>query len=104
MLVINMSELLRSQYVRLMRWISELDRKLSIRHGDRYDKVKQQFSRVGNWYEKTRLEAKSSGVIPLEQKQAELGRQLAEAGVHTAQKEGVVKMQLKQLWRTLKNI
>lgn len=104
MLAIDMLELLRSQYVRLMGWLSELDQKLAIRYSDRYGKVKQQFSHVRDWYEKIKIEAKSSGVIPLEQKQAELSRQLAEAGAHTAQKEAVIKMQLKQLWRTLKNI
>ncbi len=104
MLAINILELLRSQYVRLVKWITEVDQKLIIRYGDRYDEFKQQFSRVGDWYEKTKSEAKSSGTIPLEQKQTEISRQIAEAGTNTAQKEGAIKMQLKELWRTIKNI
>ncbi len=104
MLTINIPEMLRSKYVRLVEWLSELDQKLTVRYGDQYNKFKQQFSHAKNWYEKEKSEAKSSGTIPLEQKQAEIIRQLAEAGSGAAQKEGVIKMQLKELWRTLKNI
>jgi hypothetical protein len=103
MLTINIPELLRSQYARFVEWLSELDRKLTIRYGDRYNNFKQKFGHVKDWYEKEKSEAKSSGTIPLEKKQAEIIRQLAEAGSATAQKEGVIKMQLKELWRTLKN-
>jgi uncharacterized circularly permuted ATP-grasp superfamily protein len=104
MLAIDISELLRSQYAQFIKWISELDQGLTDRYGDRYNKVKQQFNRAGDWYEKTKSEAKSSGTIPLDQKQTEISRLLAEAGANTAQKEGVIKMQLKELWRTIKNI
>lgn len=104
MLAINISELLRSLYARFIEWFSELNQGLNVRYGDRHNKVKQQFSRAGDWYEKTKSEAKSSGTIPLEQKRAEISRQLAETGANIARKEGVIKMQLKELWRTLKNI
>jgi hypothetical protein len=104
MLVINIPELLRSQFGRFVEWLSGLDQRLAIRYGDRYNELKQQFGRAKDWYEKERSEAKSSGTIPLEQKQAEIMHQLAQAGSGAAQKEGVIKMQLKELWRTLKNI
>jgi hypothetical protein len=104
MLTTNIPELLRSQYAQFVKWLSELDQRLTIRYGDRYDNFKRQFGHAKDWYEKEKSEAKSSGTIPLEQKQAEIIRQLAKAGSVTAQKEGVIKMQLKELWRTLKNI
>jgi hypothetical protein len=62
MLAIDISELLRSQYAQFIKWISELDQGLTDRYGDRYNKVKQQFNRARDWYEKTKLEAKNSGV------------------------------------------
>jgi hypothetical protein len=104
MLAINISELLRSQYDRFIEWLSEIDQRLTIRYGDRYNNFKQQFGHAKNWYEKEKSEAKSSGTIPLEQKQAEIIHQLAEAGSAAAQKEGLIKVQLKELWRTIKNI
>jgi hypothetical protein len=103
MLAIDISELLRSQYTRFIEWLSELDQRLTVRYGDRYNDFKQQFVHAKDWYEKEKSDAKSNGTIPLEQKQAEIVRQLAEAGSATAQKEGAIKMQLKELWRTLKN-
>ena len=104
MLTTNIPDLLRSQYTQFVEWLSELDQKLTVRYGDRHNKFKQQFSHAKNWYEKEKSEAKSSGTIPLEQKQSEVIRQLAEAGSGEAKKEGVIKMQLKELWRTFKNI
>jgi hypothetical protein len=104
MLGTNISEFFQSQFARFMEWSSKLDQKLSFRYGDRYNKVKQQFIRIQDWYEKTKSEAINSGTIPLEQKQAKISHQLAEAGANTARKEGIIKMQLKELWRTLKNI
>jgi hypothetical protein len=104
MLTINIPELLRSQYARFVEWLSKLNQRLTVRYGDRYNDFKQQFGHAKDWYEKEKSEAKSSGTIPLEQKQSEVIRQLAKAGSATAQKEGVIKMQLKELWRTFKNI
>jgi hypothetical protein len=76
----------------------------SVRYGDRYKKFKQQFSHAKNRYEKEKSADKSSGTTPLEQKQSEIIRQLAETGSGAAQKAGAIKMQLKELWYTLKNI
>lgn len=100
-LTLNISTLLQAQYARLTAQISELDRRLALRYGDRYDKIKQQLSGAKNWYEKTKSEAESSGTIPLEQKQEETSRQFAKAGSAAAHKEGVIKQQLKELWHTI---
>lgn len=80
--------------------ISELDRKLALRYGDRYDKIKHQFKGAKQWYQTTKSEAQSSDTIPLDQKQEEATGQFAEAGKNTARQEEVIKQKLKKLWDT----
>lgn len=100
---VDLSTRLQAQYARLRIWISELDERLSLRYGDRYDKIKQQLNGANNWYKKTKSEAQSSNTIPLEQKQEKAMGQFAKAGAATARKEVVVKNRLKELWHTITN-
>ena len=75
--------------------IAELDRKLALRHGDRYDKIKHQWDGAKKWYQTTKSDAQSSNTIPLEQKQEETSDQFAKAGSRTARQEDVIKQKLK---------
>ena len=75
--------------------IVELDRKLALRHGDRYDKIKHQWDGAKKWYQTTKSDAQSSNTIPLEQKQEETSDQFAKAGSRTARQEDVIKQKLK---------
>lgn len=81
--------------------ISELDQKLALRHGDRYDKIKQQFDGAKKWYQTTKSEAQSTNTIPLDQKQEETADQFAKAGATTARQEEVIKQKLKKRLDTL---
>jgi hypothetical protein len=76
--------------------IARLDRKLALRYGDRYDKIKQQFDGAKKWYQTTKSEAQSSNTIPLEQKQEETTGQFAKAGAATARQEEVIKQKFKK--------
>ena len=76
--------------------IVELDRKLALRHGDRYDKIKHQLDEAKKWYQTTKSEAQSSNTIPLEQKQEETTDQFAKAGSGAARQEDVIKQKLKK--------
>ena len=100
---VNLVTRLQAQYSHLRTWISELDERLSLRYGDRYDNIKQQFNGANNWYKKTKSDAQSSNTIPLEQRQKKTMDQFAKGGAATARKEGVVKQGLKDLWRTITN-
>ncbi|MGL5035694.1 MAG: hypothetical protein ACRC6M_18060 [Microcystaceae cyanobacterium] len=77
--------------------IAELDQKLVLRYGDRYDNIKQQFDRAKKWYQTTKSEAQSSNTIPLEQKQEETTGQFAKAGATAARQEEIIKQKLKKL-------
>ena len=93
---------LQAQSARLKTQLTELDRKLALRYGDRYYKVKQQLDDTKVWYEKTRSQAQATGTIPLEQKQAATDRQVGDAGSAAARKEAVIKQQIKELWQSIK--
>lgn len=103
MITLSIFPVIHAQSARLKTQLAELDRKLAVRYGDRYDKIKQQLEGTKIWYEKTRAEAQSSGTIPLEQKQAETDRQVANAGSAAARKEAVIKQQLKEVWQNIKS-
>lgn len=92
-LTIDLLALLRTK-------ISELDRRLALRYGDRYDKIKHQLNGAKKWYQTTKSEAQSSNTIPLEQKQEETSGQFAKAGATTARQEEVIKQKLKKLLDT----
>jgi ATPase subunit of ABC transporter with duplicated ATPase domains len=80
--------------------ISEVDRKLALRYGDRYDKIKHQFKGAKKWYQTKKSEAQNSNTIPLEQKQEETTDRFAKAGSTAARQEEVVKQKLKKMWDT----
>lgn len=81
--------------------IAELDQRLALRYGDRYDHIKQQFEGAKKWYQTQKSEAQSSNTIPLEQKQEETTDQFAKAGAATARQEEVIKQKLKKRLDTL---
>lgn len=95
---------LQQQFANLREKMATLDDKLSNRYGNRYEKVKQDFSQdVENtkaWYERMKAEANASGVNVLEHKQAEITVKMSEAGATIAQQEAKIKQLLKELWRT----
>jgi hypothetical protein len=103
MITLSIFPVIHAQSARLKTQLAELDRRLAVRYGDRYDKIKQQLEGTKIWYEKTRAEAQRSGTIPLEQKQAETDRQVANAGSAAARKEAVIKQQLKEVWQNIKS-
>ncbi|WP_041548009.1 hypothetical protein [Chamaesiphon minutus] len=97
---------LQVQSARLKAIIADLDRKLDARYGDRYRQLKQQVEgKVDTtkvWYDKTRTEAENSGTIPIEERQAQASRKVADAGSSAARKEAVIKEQLKGIWQSIK--
>jgi hypothetical protein len=97
---------LQVQSARLKAIIADLDRKLDVRYGDRYRQFKQQVEgrvdRSKVWYDKTRSEAETSGTIPLEQRQQDASRRVADAGSAAARKEALIKQQLRDLWQSIK--
>ncbi len=103
MITLSIFPVIQAQSARLKTQLAELDRRLALRYGDRYDRLKQQLEGTKVWYDKTRAEAQSSGTIPLEQKQAETHRQVANAGAGAARKEAAIKQQIKELWQGIKN-
>lgn len=107
LLILGIFPQLQAQSARLKAIAAELDRKLALRYGDRYQEIKQQLDRQvegsKSWYEKTKSEAQATGTIPLDRQQQEADRQVARAGSGAARKEAAIKQQLKELWQTIKN-
>ena len=103
LLTLSIFPLLQAQSTRLKAKLSEVDRQLGARYGDRYFQVKQQLDGTKIWYEKTRAEAKRTGTIPLDQKTQAATGEFAKAGSAAAQKERVIKQQLQDLWQSIKN-
>jgi murein L,D-transpeptidase YafK len=97
---------LQVQSARLKAIFAELDRKLEARYGERYRNFKQKAeSKVDSgkvWYDKTKAEAEANGTIPIEERQAQASRKVADAGSAAARKEAVIKEQLKDLWQSIK--
>jgi hypothetical protein len=83
--------------------LSELDRHLESRYGDRYGQIKQQLQDPKSWYAKTRAEAESTGTMPLDRQQSATHDRFARAGSTAARTEGAIKQQLQELWRSIKN-
>ena len=103
LLTLSIFPQLQAQSVRLKAQMAEWDRNLTLRHGDRYNQIKQQLKDTQVWYEQTKAEAKSSGTIPLDKKQTETNDRFADAGSVAARKEAVIKQQLKDLWQSIRN-
>jgi hypothetical protein len=106
LLILGIIPQLQAQSARLKAIAAELDRKLALRYGDRYQDIKRQLDRqvAGSkaWYEKTKTEAQTTGTIPLDRQQEEADRQVAGVGSAAARKEAAIKQQLKELWLTIK--
>jgi hypothetical protein len=101
LLTLNISPQLQAQFIRLKAQMAEWDSSLSLRYGDRYNDIKQQFAGVKDWYEQTKSAAQTSGTIPLDRKQTEADDRFAEAGAVAARKEAVIKQQLKDRWHNI---
>jgi hypothetical protein len=102
MFTLSIFPLLQAQSARLKARLSEVDRQLELRYGDRYGQIKQQLGGTKSWYRRTRAEAESTGSIPLDRQQQATGDRFARAGSAAARKEGEIKQQLKELWQSLK--
>ena len=89
----------QTQYVNLKAQMSGLDEKLADRYGDRYQEIKQQWEKAKTWYDQKKVEAEASGVIPLQQKQAEIEHGFGELGSVVARKEEQIKQNLKEIWQ-----
>ena len=92
--------ILQEQYIKLKSQLALLDKKLVDRYGDRYQEIKQQWEKAKTWYGEKKVEAKASGVIPLQQKQAEFENNLGELGTLAARKEEQIKQGLKEIWKS----
>lgn len=89
----------QEQYVNLKSQLAGLDEKLLSRYGDRYEEIKQQWEKVKTWYDQKKVESETSGVIPLQQKQAEIEKTLGGLGSVVARKEEEIKQNLKEIWQ-----
>lgn len=92
--------ILQAQYIKLKSQLANIDEMLADRYGDRYQEIKQQWEKAKTWYDQTKVEAKASGVIPLQQKQAEIENNLGELGSVAARKEEQIKQSLKEIWES----
>ncbi|MFN5399721.1 MAG: histidine kinase [Pseudanabaena sp.] len=92
--------LLQEQYVNLKSQMTNLDRKLADRYGDRYQEIKLQWEKAKTWYDQKKVEAEASGVLPLQQKQAEIETNAGEFGSVVARKEEQIKQGLKEIWKS----
>lgn len=73
-----------------------LDAKLTVRYGDRYQAFKQRLQNFGHWYNNVRANAEAAGTDPLRQKQIEVETKIGEAGISVARKEQQIRQQLKE--------
>ena len=89
----------KEQYVNLKSQLAGLDEKLLSRYGDRYEEIKQQWEKVKTWYDQKKVESETTGVIPLQQKQAEIEKTLGGLGSVVARKEEEIKQNLKEIWQ-----
>jgi hypothetical protein len=96
--------ILQEQYIKLKSQLALLDKKLADRYGDRYQEIKQQWEKAKTWYGQKQVEANASGVIPLQQKQAEFENNLGELGSLAARKEEQIKQGLKEIWKSKNSV
>ena len=92
--------ILQAQYIKLKSQLANIDEMLADRYGDRYQEIKQQWEKAKTWYDQKKVEAKASGAIPLQQKQAEIENNLGELGSLAARKEEQIKQSLKEIWES----
>lgn len=91
--------LLREQYARLRAKLAVLDANLAARYGERYEDVKRHLDSAKVWYDNAKVKVEATGTDPVQQKQAEFERKIAEAGSAVAKKEQQLKQRLKELWQ-----
>jgi hypothetical protein len=103
MFTLSIFPLLRAQSARLKARLSEVDRQLELRYGDRYGHIKQQLESTQSWYAKTRAEAETTGTMPLDRQSEATSERFARAGSAAARKEGAIKQQLQELWHSITN-
>jgi hypothetical protein len=89
----------QEQYVNLKSQLAGLDEKLLSRYGDRYEEIKQQWEKVKTWYDQKKVESETTGVIPLQKKQAEIEKTLGGLGSVVARKEEEIKQNLTEIWQ-----
>jgi hypothetical protein len=93
------SEILKQQYLNLKFQLANLDSKLAVRYGDRYVEVKQQLDSIKYLYDRTKAEAESSGVTPIQFKQTEIERKLSKFAAAVAITEHEIVQYLQELWK-----
>ncbi|OYQ62545.1 hypothetical protein B9G53_21605 [Pseudanabaena sp. SR411] len=94
------SGILQEQYLKLKSQLANLDVKLAIRYGDRYDEIKQQWENAKIWYGQKKIEAEASGTIPLQQKVTDIENNIGGLGAVVARKEKEVKQHLQEIWES----
>ncbi|GBO51529.1 hypothetical protein APA_493 [Pseudanabaena sp. lw0831] len=94
------SGILQEQYLKLKAQLANLDIKLAIRYGDRYNEIKQQWENAKTWYGKQKTEAEASDTTPLQQKVTDIETNIGELGTAAARKEQEVKQHLQDLWES----
>ncbi len=96
--------ILQEQYIKIKSQMAILDEKLADRYGDQYQEVKQQWEKSKTWYDHKKVEAEASGVIPLQQKHAEIEENLGRLGSVVARKEEQIKQGLKEIWKSKNSV
>ncbi len=94
---------LQANYERLKVQAYKLDLGLTTRYGDRYSNLKSKVTNTKTWYEKATSEARSSGTIPLEERQTATRLRSANAGASAARREQVIKQKVRELWQNIRS-
>ena len=94
---------LQEKYERLKVQVSKLDLGLTSRYGDRYSNLKSKVTNTKAWYTKATSNARSSGIIPLEERHKATRLRSANAGTGAARKEKAVKQQILNLWKRIRS-
>lgn len=93
------SEFLKQQYLNLKFELAHLDAKLMARYGDRYTEVKQQLDHIKTLYDRTKGEAQTSGITPVQSKQTEIERKLSKFASAVVITEQEIVHYLQELWK-----
>ena len=94
---------LQEKYEQLKAQVSKLDLRLTSRYGDRYGSLKSKVSNAKTKYREAASDARSTGVIPLEERNKAAHLRSAHAGTGAARKEKVVKQQILKLWNRIRS-
>lgn len=100
-----MTALTQTQFAkRIKSFLLQLDTKLTNQYGDAYQTrlrdqyatAQQRLEQFRTWYAKSRANAATIQISPLEQKQAAIGLKFADQAVSVAHKEQQIRQQIKQ--------